>query len=318
MSQGTRTSARGRAVGVLCALALTAFLPSCRDRVPGVPAAGGPTADVVVASFNFPESALLAEIYARALEAAGVPVRRELGLGPRELVRPALVQRLVDVVPEYLGTALASVAPAAEPAAADLGALHQRLAEALGPEGLRVLDPAEAQNQNGVVVTRRTAERYGLSTVSDLAAAAPRLTLGGPPECPQRPYCLVGLQGLYGLRFAGFVPFETEQQRATALDDGVVDVAVMFTTDGRLATGDLVLLGDDRGLQPNENVVPVVSAAAADRYGARLVDTLDAVSSRLTTNGLRFLNWRTSLGGKDVATEARGWLERQGLIPPPG
>jgi osmoprotectant transport system substrate-binding protein len=177
-----------------------------------------------------------------------------------------------------------------------------------------VLEPAEAQNQNGVVVTRATADRHRLTTVSELAAVSPGLVLGGPAECPERPYCLPGLQRSYGLRFAGFLPFDTQQQRATALVDEVVDVAVLFTTDGRLATGDLVLLEDDRRLQSSENLVPVVSARAVERHGARLVEVLDAVSSRLTSNGLRFLNWRISMAGKDVATEARGWLERQAIV----
>jgi osmoprotectant transport system substrate-binding protein len=308
----------------LACLGAALMLPSCRDPATP-PAAGRDPTEVVVASFNFPESTLVAEIYATALQAAGIPVRRELGLGPRELVQPALLGGLVDVVPEYLGTALASVhaagVPPGDPGAVgvppgDPAAARQALARALDGRGVRVLDPAEAQNQNGVVVARATAEHLGLSKVSDLAAHSSGFVLGGPPECPERPYCLPGLEGVYGLRFGGFLPLDTEQQRAAALVDGVVDAAVMFTSDGRLATGDLVLLADDRGLQPSENLVPVVSARALDRHGPRLAEVLDAVSARLTANGLRFLNWRVSMAGKDVATEARGWLERQSLIRP--
>lgn len=310
MSRGRRCRTR---LALAC-LGAALILPSCRDPATP-PAADRDPTEVVVASFNFPESTLVAEIYATALEAAGIPVRRELGLGPRELVQPALLGGLVDVVPEYLGTALASVHAAAVPPG-DPGAARQALARALDGRGVRVLDPAEAQNQNGVVVARATAEHFGLSKVSDLAAHSSGFVLGGPPECPERPYCLPGLEGVYGLRFGGFLPLDTEQQRAAALVDGVVDAAVMFTSDGRLATGDLVLLADDRGLQPSENLVPVVSARALDRHGPRLVEVLDAVSARLTANGLRFLNWRVSMAGKDVATEARGWLERQSLIRP--
>lgn len=95
-------------------------------------------------------------------------------------------------------------------------------------------------------------------------------------------------------------------------------MAVMFTTDGRIPVGDLVLLADDRHLQPAENVVPVVSSRAVERYGARLTSTLDAVSTRLTQRGLVFLNWRVAVAGKAVGPEARGWLIRQGLLPGPG
>ena len=292
-------------------------LVSCRDQAPPRGDAGRTGTEVVVASFNFPESAVLAEIYARAIAAAGIPVRKELDLGPRELVQPALLSGMVDVVPEYLGTALASLAPAPGAPTTDTAAGRERLASLLAPRGVRVLDPAPAQNQNGLVVTRATAERFRLQAVSDLAAIAGDLALGGPPECPQRRYCLDGLQRVYGLRFGRFVPLDTEQQRATALADGVVDVAVMFTTDGRLAPGDLVLLRDDRALQPSENVVPLVSSRAAERYGTALIESINAVSARLTSNSLRFLNWRISIADRDISTEARGWLERQTLVRRP-
>ncbi len=93
---------------------------------------------------------------------------------------------------------------------------------------------------------------------------------------------------------------------------------VMDTTGGYPASGDLVLLADDRRLQPAENLVPVVRAAAVARYGARLVGALDAVSARLTASDLIFLNWRVTVAGETVLAEARAWLERQGIPPEPG
>ena len=309
--------ARSRPAAIVAGLVALTLLTSCRESRPRPEDAQRRGPEVVVASFNFPESAVLAEIYARAIEAAGIPVRREIDLGPRELVQPALLGGLIDVVPEYLGTALASLEPSSDAPPTDPAAVRQALARALDGRGVQVLDAAPAQNQNGVVVSRETAERYRLDAVSDLATVAGGMVLGGPPECPQRPYCGEGLQRVYGLHFGRFVPLENEQQRASALADGVVDVAVMFTTDGRLATGDLVLLQDDRGLQPSENVVPLVAARSVQRYGVRLADTINAVSARLTTNNLRFLNWRISIAEREVATEARGWLERQSLVRPP-
>jgi osmoprotectant transport system substrate-binding protein len=280
-------------------------------RTPPAVAPAGP--EVVVASFNFPESVLLAEVYAGSLEAAGIPVRRELGLGPRELVQPGLVQGLVDLVPEYLGSALASLDPDADVDVADPEIVQRRLGEAAGRLGLSALSPAAASNQNGVAVARATADRLGARSLSDLAAFGGGLSLAGPPECSRRPYCLPGLERAYGLRFSRFVPLDTERQRLTALREEVVDAAVVFTTDGELATGDLVLLEDDRRLQPAENVVPVVSRAAEERHGTRLVEALNAVSARLTSENLTFLNWRVSVAGGEPRTEARGWLVRNGL-----
>src|SRR5215472_8835502 len=314
-----RRAARGR--GRLAALAASALaltlLAACQQAPPASKQAAGDGGTVVVASFNFPESELLAAIYGLAIRQAGIPVRLELNLGPRELVRPALEQGLADLVPEYVGTALNSMQPDARVAWADPAAVRNALAVAFTGWHIRVLTPAAAQDQNGVVVTRATAARFHLRTVSDLRRVAGRLTIGGTPECPKRPYCLPGLRSVYGLEFAAFEPFDTLPQRVTALLDGVVDVAVLTTTDGNLATGDLVLLADDRHLQPAENVVPVVTDSAAARYGKRLTGALDEVSSRLTTNALLFLNWRVQVAGDDVVSEARAWLERQGILPRP-
>ena len=120
---------------------------------------------------------------------------------------------------------------------------------------------------------------------------------------------------MYGLRFARFLPFDTEPQRVTALKEGVVDVAVLDSTDGNLATGDLVLLPDDRHLQPVENVVPVITGSAITRYGKRLTGAVNAVSAQLNTRALLFLDWRVEVAGNSVQAEARAWLERHGILP---
>lgn len=264
-----------------------------------------------MASFDFPESVLVAEMYAQALEDEGIAVRRELGLGPRELVMPALRQGLVEVVPEYLGSALTSLAPDSRLDWSDVAAVGARLAATVAPLGLAVLRPAPAQNQNGLVVTRSTAEHLGLEATSDVAVHAGMLDLGGPPECPRRPACLLGLRATYGLDFRAFVPLAGGALVRRALEDGVIDAGMMFTTDGILASDEFVLLADDRRLQPAENLVPLVQAGAVD---GRARAALDEVSAALTTANLRFLNWRVAVAGNDPAAEARGWLVRRGLI----
>src|SRR5215472_3909446 len=314
-----RRTGCGRAAALVACSLGVALLAACQPGAAPAGRGGGGAQGgaVVVASFNFPESELLAAIYGLAIRHAGIPVRLQLNLGPRELVQPALEQGLADLVPEYLGTALNSIRPGAKVARDDPAAVRNALAIAFAGWHIQVLTPAAAQDQNGVVVTRATAARLHLRTVSDLRRVAGRLTIGGTPECPKRPYCLPGLRSVYGLEFAAFEPFDTQGQRVTALLDGVVDVAMLTTTDGDLAAGNLVLLADDRHLQPAENVVPVVTDSAAARYGKRLTGALDEVSSRLTTNALLFLNWRVQVAGDDVVSEARAWLERQGILPRP-
>jgi osmoprotectant transport system substrate-binding protein len=311
------TACRRAVAFAACPLVLT-LVASCQPAAAPPHSRAADRGAVVVASFNFPESELLAAIYGLAIQHAGIPVRFRLGLGPRELVQPALQQGLVDVVPEYLGTALTSLAPNPGVAMSDPVTVRAALAGALAPWHVEVATPAPAQDQNGVVVTGATAHRLGLRTVSGLRRVAGRLVLGGAPECPDRPYCLPGLRNAYGLRFAKFLPFDTEPQRVTALQDGVVDVAVLDTTDGNLATGELVLLADDRHLQPAENVVPVITDRAMARYGKRLAGAVNAVSSLLTSKALLFMDWRIEVAGAGVLAEARAWLERHGILSRPG
>ena len=308
---------------MLLVVALVAGAGGCSvDRFRGPPAAA-PDTRLVVASFDFDESRLLAEIYAQALEHAGIEVRRELGLGPRELVLPALQQGLVDLVPEYVGSALAAArigtagggTTLARTEARNTSAAVAALADALDRWDVEVLAPSPAQDQNALVVTRSLALSRDLQTISDLARVAPTAVLGGPAECPERPYCLRGLREVYGLDFAEFTPVDGAARTRQSLVEGVIDVAVLFTTDGHLADRELVLLEDDRALNPVENVVPVVRGAALERHGPTVAATVDRVSATLTTTMLRFLNWRVSVAGHDVAAEARGWLLRQGLVP---
>ncbi len=301
----------------MLALALAiALVAGCSRTERAAPAP--PVADFAIASFNFPESEVLAEIYAQGLEQAGVSVRRDIDLGPRELVLPALEQGLVDMVPEYLGSALDATAPpggSVRADRADPAGARVELAKVLAPYGLEVLSPAPAANQNALAVTAATAERLGLRATSDLGPVAAMLTIGGPPECPSRPRCLVGLDDVYGLRFGPFIPLAQGRLVIRALEEGVIDVGVVFTTDAALVSGDLVVLADDRHLQPADNVVPVVRQAVVAGEARPIVALLDAVSARLTTTDLQFLNWRVTVAGADPAREARGWLIRRSLIP---
>lgn len=278
------------------------------------PATANSTSQVVVASFNFPESELLAEIYAQALAAAGVPVRTQLDLGTRELVLPAFQEGFVDVVPEYIGSALQAIDPGATTDVSSPSEVAARLSVALRPWRGQVLSPSPAEDQNGFAVRAVMAEKYGLRAVRDLHKFGPGLTLTGPPECPSRAYCLIGLERTYGLHVRQFVALDTEGQRVTALNQGVANVALMFSTDADLATGELVFLADDRQLQPPDNVAPLVRDAAVAHFGERLVRTLDNVSAHLSTRELIFLNWRMAVAGRSARAEAHGWLVREGLV----
>ncbi len=293
-------------------LAASLLVGACADRSPSRPTAAQLDASITVASFNFGESALLGELYAQALADAGFPVDRQLRLGAREIVQPALLQGRVDLVPEYLGSALAFLAPD-EPRLRDPLAARTVLEDVYRGHDVTVLSPAPGQNRNGFVVRRETADELGLRSLSDLVPVAPDLTFGGPPECPERPLCLAGLEQVYGLEFAAVEALDSGGPLTlAALSAGRVDVALLFTTNGALAGGDLRLLDDDRGLQPAENVVPVLRSAIVARHGPEVAEAIDRVTERLDESTLVGLNRRLDRGER-LGAVAAGWLASQGV-----
>lgn len=295
-------------------MALALAVTACTPSGPSTGAQGRPSGVVVVGSFNFPESVLLGEIFTQALGAAGVPAMHQRQVGPREIMQPALEQGLVDVVPEYLGSALVYLDPASAGTATDPSGVKARLGEVLSTRALTALDFAPAQNQNGIAVTLATAAQYQLSAVSDLAPVADELVFVGPPECRERPYCLPGLRTTYGLEFQGFMALDSGgSQTRTALVSGDADVGLLFTTDGHVSTGEFVLLADDRSLQPPENIIPVVRQSVLQRWGEQIRQRLNAVSAALTTDDLAAMNAATGIDGVDPASAAATWLTEAGL-----
>ena len=274
---------------------------------------------ITVGSFDFPESVLLAEIYGQALAANRFPVRIMPGIGAREVVDPALVDGLVQLVPEYAGSALEFFSLGRLSATSGAGAANRALAETVAGRGLVVARPAPAQDANAIVVTAATAARYGLRSIADLAKVAPGLVFGGPPECPGRAYCLPGLERVYGLRFKAFTPLDAGGPLTRqALLAGYIGAALLFTTDPAIPARHLVVLADNRKLQPAENITPLVRRDVIARYGPDLLAVLNRVSALLDTGTLRALNARVELAGQNPRRVAGGWLRAHGLIPAGG
>jgi osmoprotectant transport system substrate-binding protein len=304
---------RWRAVLAAVALGTSLGLVACGgdSEKPASPVVLGDDA-ITVASFDFAESELLAEIYGQALEAGGLQVERALRLGPRELVAPALAGGLIELVPEYAGTALQFLGLGSAKPSADVSATHDALVSALEGTELVALDSAPAQDANAVVVTRDTADRHGLDSISDLASTDLDLVFGGPPECPSRPLCLAGLEQVYDLQVAEFVPLDAGGSLTReALDSGLIHAAILFTSDPMIDR--YAILDDDRGLQPAENVTPLVHRDVVTRFGSKLVDIVNAVSTHLTTDELKALNEEVAEGRASAAEAAAAWLRDQGL-----
>ena len=267
---------------------------------------------ITVGSTNFDEQEIVASVYATVLENAGYEVERRFQLGAREVVLPALENGDIDLYPEYVGTALEFLNGGAGEASPDTEETTEKLRERFAEKDIAVLEPAPAQDKNGLVVTPETAEEHGLSTVSDLEPVAGDLVFGGPPECPERPLCLQGYQDVYGLEFAEFRPLDAGGPVTTAaLENGDIDVALMFTTDGLIAEKDWVLLEEDEALQPAENIVPVIREEVLNDEIASL---LNEVSAQLTTEEVTELVRQVRVDAQDPAEVAEQWLSDKGLL----
>jgi osmoprotectant transport system substrate-binding protein len=279
---------------------------------PTAPQDSRPT--IVVAAFNFSESQILAHLFADALNTAGLRATVRT-LSTREAVQPALWSGQVQVVPEYTSTLTAflnahdKIRTATKPA--DLAATIIALRAAAGRHHLAVLKPSAATNQNVFAVTERFAREHRLTSLSDLARYRGPLILGGPAECPTRPYCQPGLLAVYGIHLTGFRRLDPGGPLTRlALKTDQIQLGLLFSSDPGVHTYNLTVLVDDKHLQDIDVVVPVVNQAATS---PPLTAALNKVMAVLTTNDLMQLNAETDLHHIDPATVATNYLKSKGL-----
>jgi osmoprotectant transport system substrate-binding protein len=186
------------------------------------------------------------------------------------------------------------------------------LQAALKPKNLQVLEPAEAEDKNGFAVTKATADKLKISSLSDLKGKSQDLVFGAGPECDQRPLCLIGLKETYGLEFKEVKKLDSGGPLTKdALEKGDIDVGLIFTSDGAVAARGFVVLEDDKNLQPPDNVVPIVRT---DKLKGDLADLLNSISAKLTTEGLSELNKAVDIDKSDPADVAKTWLEDNGFL----
>jgi osmoprotectant transport system substrate-binding protein len=277
----------------------------------GQPAAqskGG--APIVVASFNFTDSQILAEIYAGALEAKGYPVTRKLNLGSRELIYPSLKKGELQFLPEYQGSAIS--AGFGQNPVKDGKGEHDQLAALLKPEGIGLLDYAPAENKNTYIVKADVAKAKNIVNISDLKKLD-KVVMAGGPECEKRITCFKGFQDTYRLANATFRTVQEAAPRLQQLDSGAVTVIGVDSVSPLAGDPKYVALSDDKAVVPTENVVPAVNQKVLDARGAEFANAVNAVSAKLTTDGMRELNQRVDADGEAAADVAKDWLSQQGL-----
>ncbi|MFT4283635.1 MAG: glycine betaine ABC transporter substrate-binding protein [Protaetiibacter sp.] len=264
----------------------------------------GDSDTIVVGSQAYYSNEIIAEIYAQALENAGFTVERNFSIGQRDAYLPALEDGSVDLFPEYTGNLLQYYDK--DTTATTPDDVYAALKDAL-PKGLTVLDQSPATDQDSYNVTKAFAEQYSLSSLTDLASVDVPLVLGGPPELEERPYGPAGLKEKYG------VDVQFQATGDTTVEDllaGTVNIANVYSADPRIQTDGLVTLDDPDGLFLASNVVPLVNAGIADE----IADVINAVSAKLTPEGLVALNVESTVDQKSSADIATAWLKAQGLV----
>lgn len=273
------------------------------------PGSPGDSTPLTVGSANFPESETLAEIYAGALNAAGIPATTKPGIGSREVYVRAVQDGSIDLVPDYSGNLLRYVDKTATAVSAE--DVMKELPEKL-PAGLAVLEPAAAEDKDSIVVTQQTAAKYGLKTLSDLGKICDRIALGMPPEAQERPQGLPGLKANYGCVPKEFVPFSDGGGALTvkALLDDRIQAANVFTTSPLKAKHDLVTLEDPKNNFAAQQVLPLIRT---DSVGSQPREILNKISRVLTTEDLMQLNEKVSGDTKQNPKDAAAaWLKDKG------
>ena len=262
---------------------------------------------VVVGSQQYYSNEIIAELFAQALEGAGATVERQYQIGQREVYVPELENGSLDVLPEYLGNLLQhyeSDAPSASPEE-----IQAALGEAL-PGSLRVLDFAEASDQDSYTTTKAFAEEHSLTSIADLAGI-PDLKIAANSEFEVRPYGPEGVKEVYDVDVS-VVPVEDSGGPLTvqALTDGDVQLANIYTADPSIAANDLVVLEDPESLILPQNVVPLVTEKV-DEAAAAAIGT---VIAQLSADDLVALNQRSVEEQANSATIATDWLGEKGLV----
>ncbi len=314
-----------RMLGVgLAAVTLMAGAACANDDSPGdgggtTPSGGGDKGTVSMSGQNFGEMQIMAAMYQQVLENAGYTVNVKL-VDTRDVYVPQLTSGDVDVVPDYLAgmadilniQANGADAPSISENSAEetLAALEPLAADA----GITMLEPAEATDQNAFAVTKDFAAENNLTTLSDLAAMGEPVVLAAAPDCKGRPDCEGGLTEVYGIDISKILPLGFgSAQTKDSVNKGESQLGLVATTDGALDEEGLVILEDDKGIQPAQNLIPATNTAFIEE-NPEVATLLNELSATLTTDDLAALDLKVAVNREQPADVAAEYLTDKGLI----
>ena len=267
---------------------------------------------VTLGSKNFTEQFVLGQLYKQALEAKGFRVTLKNNIGSSEVTDKALTSGTIDAYPEYTGTILSTIAQQKRrPTSADEA--YQAAKRFEEGRGFTLTQATPFYNTDALAVLVPYAQKNGLEQVSDLRKLGAAVTYGAPPESRTRFEGLVGLRQVYGLAQLKFKPLAIGLQYQ-ALDRGQIQTADVFTTDGQLNGGKYKVLKDPKNVFGFQNVAVVVSKKVLQQEGPAFAETINAVSSKLTTEAMRQMNAAADLNKVPPAEVARKFLQANDLL----
>ena len=278
--------------------------------------------DVVVSSKIDTEGGLLGNVILLTLQNAGLPVQNRLQLGGTPIVREAITSGQIDIYPEYTGNAAFFHNEADSDVWKDAAKAYARAAELDKPKGLIWLDASPANNTWAIAVRKDVAEAQKLDTMTSFGAwvaGGGKVKLAGSTEFVTSPAALPAFQTTYGfmLKPDQLVQLSGGDTAATiaaaAQQTSGVNAAMVYGTDGGIEPAGLVVMADDKGVQPVYQPAPVVREAVLAEY-PQIADLLNPVFARLDLQTLQALNARIQVGGEPAEAVARAWLTEQGII----
>jgi osmoprotectant transport system substrate-binding protein len=266
---------------------------------------------VTLGTKNFPEEFILGQLYTQALRAKGFSVTLRSDIGASEVMQRKLAAGEIDGYPEYTGTIL-SVLAHDHRRAISANVAYVRAGAYARRHGTVLLAMAPATDTDVLIAKPAYAAQHSLSSLADLARLGSSVTLAGPPEFRTRFAGLIGLRQVYGVTDIRFRPVQIGDQYR-ALQDGRVQLAVAFTTDGQLSQAGYTLLKDPQNVFGFQNVTFVVRGDVLTREGPAFAHTINAVSAKLSTQALRVMNAAVVLDQQNPAAVARQFLGANGL-----
>lgn len=299
---------------------------SAVSNPPTQPAGGGTTApavgasstpsslptspgSVTIGSADFPENELLADIYGDAMSAKGVKVTKKLNIGERGVYMTALQDGSIGAIPEYSGSILAYLDQTATQKAPT--AVYKQLKSVAAAKGLVPLNYAAAQDSDTITVTKATATKDHLKSIADLKPVAGNLTFGGPAQFKTRSDGIPALKTVYGVTFGTFTTLSASgTATVTALKNGTIDAADIFSTDPSIVKYGFVSLTDTKHMFAAQNIVPLFSQKVLTKP---MADACNAVSAKLDTATLAKLVAKVVTDGGQPDAVAKAWLKKEKL-----